>query len=81
MRVAQVPRSVTRRLDPALAQLRERAAADIESAKRQAVGDLRDEVAQLAIGAAEVIVQHNLDRATQVQLVESYIEQVLSRSN
>lgn len=69
------------RLQTELAQLRERAAADIESAKRQAVGDLRDEVAQLAIGAAEVIVQHNLDRATQVQLVESYIEQVLSRSN
>jgi len=38
-------------------------------------------ITQLAIGAAEVIVQHNLDRATQVQLVESYIEQVLSRSN
>jgi len=69
------------RLQAELAQLRERAAADIESAKRQAVGDLRGEVAQLAIGAAEVIVQHNLDAATQAQLVESYIEQVLSRSN
>ncbi|MEY2421479.1 MAG: F-type H+-transporting ATPase subunit b [Acidimicrobiaceae bacterium] len=69
------------RLQTELAQLRERAAADIESAKRQAIGDLRDEVAQLAIGAAEVIVQSNLDRDTQVRLVESYIEQVLSRSN
>lgn len=69
------------RLQNELAELRQRAAADIESAKRQAVGDLRDEVAQLAIGAAEVIVQRNLDRDTQVQLVESYIEQVLSRSN
>jgi F-type H+-transporting ATPase subunit b len=69
------------RLQTELAQLRERAAADIESAKRQAVADLRDEVTELAIGAAEVIVQHNLDPATQVQLVESYIEQVLSRSN
>jgi F-type H+-transporting ATPase subunit b len=69
------------RLQSELAQMRERAAADIESAKRQAVGDLRDDVAQLAIGAAEVIVQNNLDRDTQVRLVESYIEQVLSRSN
>ena len=69
------------RLQTELAQLRERAAADIESAKRQAIADLRDEVAQLAIGAAEVIVQRNLDRDTQVRLVESYIEQVLSRSN
>jgi F-type H+-transporting ATPase subunit b len=69
------------RLQTELAQLRERAAADIESAKRQAVADLKDEVAGLAIGAAEVIVQRNLDRDTQVRLVESYIEQVLSRSN
>jgi F-type H+-transporting ATPase subunit b len=69
------------RLQAELAQLRERAAADIESAKRQAIADLKDEVAGLAIGAAEVIVQRNLDRDTQVRLVESYIEQVLSRSN
>lgn len=74
-------RDQEQRLQNELAQLRERAAADIESAKRQAIGDLRDEVAQLAIGAAEVIVQRNLDRDTQVRLVESYIEQVLSRSN
>ena len=74
-------RDQEQRLQTELAQLRERAAADIEAAKRQAIGDLRNEVGQLAIGAAEVIVQHNLDRDTQVQLVESYIEQVLSRSN
>ena len=74
-------RDQEQRLQTELAQLRERAAADIEAAKRQAIGDLRDEVGQLAIGAAEVIVQHNLDRDTQVALVESYIEQVLSRSN
>ncbi|MEY2434980.1 MAG: F-type H+-transporting ATPase subunit b [Acidimicrobiaceae bacterium] len=74
-------RDQEQRLQNELSQLRERAAADIESAKRQAIADLRDEVAQLAIGAAEVIVQRNLDRDTQVRLVESYIEQVLSRSN
>jgi len=74
-------RDQEQRLQNELAELRQRAAADIESAKRQAIGDLRDEVAQLAIGAAEVIVQRNLDRDTQVRLVESYIEQVLSRSN
>jgi F-type H+-transporting ATPase subunit b len=74
-------RDQEQRLQAELAQLRERAAADIESAKRQAVGDLKDEVAQLAIGAAEVIVQNSLDRATQVRLVEGYIDQVQSRSN
>jgi F-type H+-transporting ATPase subunit b len=74
-------RDQEQRLQNELAELRQRAAADIESAKRQAVSDLKDDVSQLAIGAAEVIVQHSLDRQTQVQLVESYIEQVLSRSN
>ena len=42
--------------------MRERAAADIEASKAQAVADLRAEVARLAIGAAEVVVQHSLDR-------------------
>jgi F-type H+-transporting ATPase subunit b len=74
-------RDQEQRLQTELAQMRERAANDIEGAKRQAIADLRDEVAQLAIGAAEIIVQHNLDRDTQTRLVDSYIEQVASRSN
>jgi F-type H+-transporting ATPase subunit b len=69
------------RLQTELAQLRERAAADIEGAKRQAVADLRGEVADLAIGAAEVIVQRSLDRDAQTRLVDNYIEQVSSRTN
>jgi F-type H+-transporting ATPase subunit b len=67
------------RLQSEIAELRARAAADIESAKAQAIADLRGEVAQLAIGAAEVVVKHNLDQATQVQLIEDYINQVASR--
>ena len=38
--------------------------------------DLHDEVAALAIGAAEAVVRNNLDDATQDQLIESYITQV-----
>jgi hypothetical protein len=38
--------------------------------------DLRGEVAQLAIGAAEIVVEKSLDRETQVQLIENYITQV-----
>ena len=63
-------------LQAELASMRERAAADIEASKAQAVADLRSEVARLAIGAAEVVVQHNLDASTQNQLVENYISQV-----
>lgn len=69
------------RLQTELAQMRERAAADVDSAKQQAIADLRSEVASLAIGAAEVVVQRSLDRPTQEQLVENYINQVLSRSS
>jgi F-type H+-transporting ATPase subunit b len=69
------------RLQTELAEMRARAAADVESAKNQAIADLRTEVANLAIGAAEVVVQRNLDRATQSQLVENYINQVASRAN
>jgi len=63
-------------LQAELAAMRERAASDIEASKAQAVADLRAEVARLAIGAAEVVVQHSLDASTQTQLVENYISQV-----
>ena len=64
------------RLQAELAEMRARAAADIEAAKSQAVADLQSDVAQLAVGAASVIVHKNLDAATHTQLVEDYINQV-----
>ena len=74
-------RDQEQRLQTELAAMRERAAADVEAAKAQAVADLRREVTTLAIGAAEVIVQRNLDRPAQEQLVDNYIAQVASRAN
>lgn len=68
------------RLQSELAEMRTRATADIDAAKTQAIADLRGEVAQLAVGAAEVVVGKNLDQATQVQLIEDYINQVANRS-
>jgi F-type H+-transporting ATPase subunit b len=67
------------RLQSELAELRQRAVADIDAAKANAMSDLRGEVALLAIGAAEAVVQHNLDPATQTQLVEDYINQVAAQ--
>jgi F-type H+-transporting ATPase subunit b len=64
------------RLQTELAEMRTRAQADIETAKINAIADLRGEVAALAVGAAEVIVQRNLDAAAQTELVESYINTV-----
>ncbi len=69
-------RDAEARLQAELAEARTRAMDDIEAAKAHALTDLRGEVTQLAIGAAEVVVQRNLDAATQTQLVEDYINQV-----
>ena len=46
-------RTRRRRLQTELAEARARAAADIEAAKAQATADLRGELAQLAVGAAD----------------------------
>jgi F-type H+-transporting ATPase subunit b len=64
------------RLQSELAEMRQRANADIEAAKANAIADLRNEVAALAVGAAEVIIQRNLDQAAQAELVDSYIRSV-----
>jgi F-type H+-transporting ATPase subunit b len=74
-----IKRDQETRLQSELADLRARAVADIDSAKTQAVSDLRGEVAQLAIGAAETVVQRSLDEATQTQLVEDYINRVAAQ--
>ena len=63
-----------------VAEMRARAAADIDAARVSAIADLRTEVAALAIGAAEAIVQKNLDHETQVHLVENFIRQVENRN-
>jgi F-type H+-transporting ATPase subunit b len=75
----QLKRDQESRLQGELAEVRERAVNDIEAAKVQAMADLRSEVAQLAIGAAETIVGRNLDAATQTQLVDDYIDQIAAR--
>jgi F-type H+-transporting ATPase subunit b len=75
----QIKRDQEARLQSELAELRTRAVADIDDAKSRAMDDLRGEVAALAIGAAETVVQRNLDSATQTQLVEDYINQVAAQ--
>ena len=43
------------------------------------MADLQAQVADLSIELAEKIVERNLDRDTQIALIESYINQVGSR--
>lgn len=64
------------RLNEELAAARAQAQADIDAAKSQAMGELRGEVANIAIGAAETVVGANLDRDAQTRLIEDYINRV-----
>mgnify|MGYP005815659555 CR=1 FL=1 len=72
----QMRRDLLARAEAESAETRERAQADLVAARDRAVADLRGQVAELAIGAAEAIVEQNLDPATNRALVERYIEQV-----
>ena len=66
------------RAEADIAEMRTRAAADIESQKAQAIADLRAEVAGIALGAAERVVQSALDAEVQGRLIDAYIDEVAS---
>ncbi len=72
----EVKATLVAKAEADISDLRTRATSDIEAAKIQAIADLRGEVANLAIGAAESVVGANLDRDASVALVEAYINQV-----
>jgi F-type H+-transporting ATPase subunit b len=58
------------------AEQRARAQEDIRLAGERAMADLRTRVSDLSIELAEKIVERNLDRDTQLQLIENYINEV-----
>ena len=66
--------------DAEAAEIKAKAVADAETIKAQALADLRSEVVALAVGAAEQVVQRNLDAAAQADLIENYINQVGSQN-
>ncbi|MCU1483815.1 MAG: synthase, subunit b [Actinomycetia bacterium] len=59
-----------------ISEMKAKAAADIEAAKVRAIDELRQEVAEIAIGAAELVIERNLDPETNKALVDQYIAQV-----
>lgn len=76
----QLRQDLTQRAEAEVAELRRRAQEDIASAQQRAVADLRSQVSSLAIELAEKVVERNLDRDTNVALIESYINQLESTS-
>ncbi len=63
-------------IDGEIAEMRQRAAAEVEASKAQAMADLRGEITSIALGAAERVVERNLDDATNRALIDSYIDSV-----
>ncbi|MEA3078352.1 MAG: F-type H+-transporting ATPase subunit b [Actinomycetota bacterium] len=72
----QMRRDLMARAEAEVNELRDRTRQEIDAAQQRALADLRREVSELAIGAAEVVVQRNLDRDTNRAIVERFIEQV-----
>jgi F-type H+-transporting ATPase subunit b len=72
----QMRRDLMVRAEAEVNELRDRTRTEIDAAQQRAIADLRSQVSELAIGAAEIVVQKNLDRDTNRNLVERYIEQV-----
>ena len=76
----QVRRELLARADDEAAEVKARAEADISLQRERALAELRTDVASMSIELAERSVGRNLDRTTQMQLVDSFIDEV-SRSN
>ena len=58
-----------------VASLRTEAAAEIAGAKDRARGELTSSITDIAVGAAEAVVQKSIDRSAQVSVVEDYVAQ------
>lgn len=72
----QVRKDLIARAEADAAEIRARAQDDIKAASDRAMADVQSKVSDLSIELAERIVQQNLDRATQIQLIENYINEV-----
>jgi F-type H+-transporting ATPase subunit b len=72
----EVKRQIRSQAEAEAAEIRTRAQDDARLAGERAAADLQHQVADLSIELAERIVERNLDRDTQLALVESYIDQV-----
>ena len=72
----RVRREMLERAEAEAADARQRAQDDIRLAQERAMSDLRSQVTDLSIELAERVVEQNLDRQTQVALIDRYIDSV-----
>lgn len=72
----QVRKDLIARAEADAAAIRAKAQDDVKAASERAMADVQAKVSDLSIELAERIVQHSLDKATQIQLIENYINEV-----
>jgi F-type H+-transporting ATPase subunit b len=72
----QVRKDLIARAEADASELRTRAQEDIRLASERAIVDLQSRVSEVSIELAEQIVRRNLDRDTQIALIENYINEV-----
>jgi F-type H+-transporting ATPase subunit b len=75
----QVRRDLIARAEAEAAELRQRNAEQVGAERDRVMGELQGQVSELAIELAGKVVERNLDRDTNLQLIESYISSVGSR--
>jgi F-type H+-transporting ATPase subunit b len=73
-------RDLMQRAESEVEELRQRSREEIRAAQERATAELQSRVAEMAIELAERVVESSLDRDANMRLIESYIEQVGSRS-
>jgi F-type H+-transporting ATPase subunit b len=71
----RVRQDLKRQAEEEVADLRQRALADINAHVERVKAGLQSEVARLSLDLAERVVERNLDRDTNLRLIESFIEQ------
>ena len=76
-----VRRDLTQRAEAEAQDLRRRNAEQLEAERTRVLGELRGQVAVLAVDAAERVVRANLDSEANRRLVEDYINNLSSAGN
>jgi len=56
------------------AKMIKQATAEIERKNKEAFNELKDQVAEIAVGAAEKIIRANLDKQKQTELIDKYLK-------
>jgi F-type H+-transporting ATPase subunit b len=76
----KVRQDLRKQAEAEVAEIKQRAQDDITAQANRTMADLQARVSLLAVELAEKVVGHNLDRDTNRELVERFIDEVGSRS-